>query len=138
MLVDNGLEILTECECIDLLAQAHVGRVAVTIGALPAVFPVNYALMDGSILFMTGDGTKFHAALRNAVVAFEIDAFDPLAHDGWSVMVVGMASEVTGADLERARLVPLRPWAEGDRRHYVRITPEIVTGRRIRHVASTS
>ena len=133
VLVDDSLEILTEQQCRQLLAQAHVGRVAVTIGALPAIFPVNYALMDGAIVFMTGEGTKLRAALSNTVVAFEVDAIDPLAHGGWSVMAVGIASEITGPDLEQARTLPLRPWAPGERGHYVRIAPELISGRRIQH-----
>lgn len=134
MLGDDGLEILTERECAQLLAQNHVGRVAVTLAALPAVFPVNYAIGDdGAIVFMTGEGTKLRAALQHTVVAFEIDGFEPVAHGGWSVMVVGVASELEGGALERARQLPLRPWAGGDRRHYVGIAPELVSGRRIRH-----
>lgn len=35
--VHEGLEILSEEECRSLLAGADVGRVAVTVGALPAV-----------------------------------------------------------------------------------------------------
>ena len=136
MLVDDGLEILTERQCEELLAQAHVGRVAVTIGALPAIFPVNYVLMDGAIVFMTGEGTKLRAALSNTVVAFEIDAVDAFARGGWSVMAVGIASEIGGDDLERARRLPLRPWAPGDRQHYVRIAPGLISGRRIRHAPS--
>ena len=133
MLVDEGLIILSEKECADLLAQHHVGRVAVTIEALPAVFPVNYALMDGDIVFRTGDGVKLRAALHNAVVAFEIDDYEPIDHGGWSVLAVGVASELTGPDLDRARALPLRPWADGDRGHYVRVVPELVSGRQITH-----
>jgi hypothetical protein len=34
-------------------------------------------------------------------------------------------------ELDDLRQTPLIPWAPGDRSQYVRITPEIVTGRRI-------
>jgi nitroimidazol reductase NimA-like FMN-containing flavoprotein (pyridoxamine 5'-phosphate oxidase superfamily) len=133
MLIDQGLEILGEQECFDLLATRHVGRVAVTVGALPAIFPVNYALMGGTIVFRTGEGTKLSAALRNAVVAFEIDEFDGFAHGGWSVMAVGMARELDGAALDDARRLPLRPWADGERDRFVQVVPELVSGRRIVH-----
>ena len=133
MLIDHGLELLAEEDCFELLAAHHVGRVAVTVSALPAVFPVNYALMDGAIVFRTGEGTKLQAALRNAVVAFEIDEFDGFGHGGWSVLAVGMADELTGTALERARELPLRPWADGERDRYVRIVPELLSGRRIVH-----
>jgi uncharacterized protein len=58
----DGLDLLSEQECRWLLGQAHVGRVAVGAGALPAVFPVNYALVGDEILFFTGEGTKLRAA----------------------------------------------------------------------------
>lgn len=131
MVVDEGLEILGEQECRRLLERAHIGRVAVTVGALPAIFPVNYAVHDGDIVFMTGEGTKLRAASRNAVVAFEIDGFDPLTHSGWSVLVVGMTEELTGVDLDEVVGLPLEPWAGGDRTHYVRLTTEFLSGRRL-------
>ena len=134
MLIDEGLVILPEEECFELLARHHVGRVAVTVSALPAVFPVNYAVMDGAIVFRTGEGTKLSVALRNTVVAFEIDEFEPFAHGGWSVLAIGVASELEGDALARAQSLPLRPWADGERDHYVRIVPELLSGRRIIHV----
>ena len=133
----RGLEVLTRPECVHLLGRGGIGRVAVTIGALPAVFPVNYALDDaGDIVFRSSPGTKLTAALRGAVVAFEVDHFDAFAHSGWSVMVVGPAAVVIDAE-ENARLerLPLSPWAPSEEDVFVRICAEIVSGREIRHVA---
>lgn len=128
------LEVLDIAECRMLLAGATVGRVAVSVHAVPAVFPVNFALLDGDVVFRTGTGTKLDAAVRHAVVAFEVDQVDPLYHEGWSVLVVGMADELRDPQLlARARELPLRPWAEGPRDHVVRIGSEIVTGRRLAH-----
>jgi uncharacterized protein len=98
MLHDDGLELLSEAECHDLLAHHAVGRVAVTVGGLPAVFPVNYVVVDGDIVFKTGEGTKLSAALRHAVVAFQVDEIDRLYHEGWSVLAVGTAEVVTDPD----------------------------------------
>lgn len=134
MVGDDGLELLDEAECLRLLACVPVGRVAVTIGALPAVFPVNFAMVDGAIVFKTAEGTKLSAALAHAVVAFEVDAFDAVYHEGWSVLAVGAAREVTdAAETERLRHAPLSPWAAGKRDHFVRIEPELLSGRRIVH-----
>ena len=94
-LIDNGLEILSRAECRDLLRRASVGRVAVTVGALPAIFPVNYALLGNSIIFLTGEGTKLRAALKRAVVAFQVDHIDEVTGTGWSVMAVGLVEEIT-------------------------------------------
>jgi nitroimidazol reductase NimA-like FMN-containing flavoprotein (pyridoxamine 5'-phosphate oxidase superfamily) len=131
-LIDNGLEILSPEQCHALLRRNTVGRVAVTVAALPAIFPVNYAVLDGRIIFRTGEGTKLQAALDKAVVAFQIDHFDGSAASGWSVMAVGLAEEITDAgDLASAEGLGLVPFATGDRSRYVGIEPEFVSGRRI-------
>lgn len=131
-LIDNGLEILSPEECHDLLGRAGVGRVAVTIAALPAIFPVNYALLDGRIVFLTGEGTKLRAAVERAVVAFQVDHIDELRGSGWSVMAVGLAEEITDPEeLGAAQRLGLRPFAGGDRSRFVRIRPEFLSGRRI-------
>jgi uncharacterized protein len=135
MLHDDGLELLSEADCHDLLAKHAVGRVAVTVGGLPAVFPVNYVVVDGAIVFKTGEGTKLSAALRHAVVAFQVDEIDRLYHEGWSVLAVGTAEVVTDPDDLDPEQLPLAPWAGGTRDHLVRIRPELISGRRIvRHV----
>lgn len=129
MLTDNELELLTEDECRALLARAKVGRVAITMGALPAVYPVNHQVIDGDILFLTGEGSKLRAALAGSVVAFQADEFDLEGRSGWSVLAVGVAEEVChDVPAGTAGVVPL---ARGERDHLVRIRPEILTGRRI-------
>lgn len=126
------LEPLSVEECCRLLATEKVGRVGISVRALPVVLPVNYSLLDGDIVIRTGAGTKLDAALSGAVVAFEIDGTDPMYHSGWSVLVQGRASEMTDASqVARARELPLRPWAPGMRDHYVRIAPERISGRRL-------
>lgn len=134
MLHDNGLEMLGPDECVRLLRLESIGRVAVTMGGLPAVFPVNYQVADGKVVFRTGEGTKLHAALRNAVIAFEVDRLDRVYSEGWSVMVVGTASEVTDGDrlAQLGRKGP-RPWAPGRRDRYIEVPLDFVSGRRIRH-----
>ena len=130
--IDEGLEILSEEQCQELLSEVGVGRVGITIGALPVVLPINYGLIDGDIVFATTDGTKLDAAVRNAVVAFEVDSIDDLAEKGWSVLVVGTAHEVTDPDeIERIAGLGVRPWVGGQRDRWVRIERSVVTGRRI-------
>jgi len=128
----EGLELLSEQQCRALLSQERVGRVAVSVGALPAVFPVNYVVASDEILFFTGEGTKLRAATANTVVAFEVDHLDPIAERGWSVLVVGQARERSEpAVVAGAKASGLHPWAEGDRHHLVGLTIELVSGRRI-------
>ena len=131
-MIDDGLEPLSEDESFTLLGSTGLGRIGISLGAMPAILPVNYALHGGDIVFRTGKGRKLRAALDHTVVAFEVDRADSASHQGWSVLVVGRASEVTGADLEAVRHLPVTPWAPGERGHVVRIRPELVSGRRIR------
>ncbi|HEX6311778.1 MAG TPA: pyridoxamine 5'-phosphate oxidase family protein [Acidimicrobiia bacterium] len=130
--LSERLAVLSRPECLELLGQASIGRVGVSIGALPAVLPVNYAMVDHAIVFRTAPGTRLSAALRGAVVAFEADAVDSDAETGWSVLVVGRAEEVTEPALVgKARALGLEAWAPGSRDHFVSIAIERVSGRRI-------
>ena len=130
----EGLEILSDDECHTLLEIGRIGRVAVTVGDVSVIFPVNYALLDGDIVFRTSSGTKLAAAMRRATVSFEVDRIDAVFEDGWSVLVVGTAVEVDDdKELERVRGLELRTWAEGPREHVVRIRADFLSGRRIVH-----
>jgi nitroimidazol reductase NimA-like FMN-containing flavoprotein (pyridoxamine 5'-phosphate oxidase superfamily) len=132
--IRNRLEVLERDECLRLLASHHLGRVAVVVDGQPLIFPVNYALAGDRIVFRTDGGTKLFGAL-DARVAFEVDHADPLYHDGWSVLVVGVAHEETdrGRLRELARL-PLHPWTSGPKAHWITIGGGAITGRRITHV----
>lgn len=128
----NGLEVLGRDSCLTLLATSTLGRVGCTSGALPIVLPVNFRLIDEEIVFRTGLGTKLDAATRNAVVAFEVDDMDPMAHTGWSVVVTGFAREITNQFLLDALPVGFIPrWAPGSDGRVVAISTELVSGRRI-------
>lgn len=128
----RGFEALNEEECFKLLHEGHFGRIAVTMGAIPAVFPVNYYAIDGAIYFFTAEGTKLAAATRETVVAFEIDHCDAVYHEGWSVLAVGVATEVQEPVMhELVRRLPLQAWAPGSRERLVRIWPELLSGRRV-------
>src|SRR4051812_18942034 len=128
----NGLEVLDRDECLQMLGGATIGRIGVQYGALPTVLPVNFALYEDAIVVRTSPGTKLDAATRNAVVAFEADSIDGVYHTGWSVSVTGVAREVVNGDqLARMRSLPLAHWAPGPADHFVAISTELVSGRRI-------
>jgi nitroimidazol reductase NimA-like FMN-containing flavoprotein (pyridoxamine 5'-phosphate oxidase superfamily) len=125
---------LTPSECWELLTTQRIGRVAVIVGHYPLVFPVNYAVYDKTILYRTGVGTKLHSVNRSNVT-FEVDEIDTTRRAGWSVMVKGVAQEVSPKRdrkvMSRAELSGAGPWAPGDREHVIRIVADQVTGRRI-------
>jgi len=128
------LTVLSTEECLRLLAEhpARVGRITAA-SERPDILPVNYCLDDhGMVVLRTEPGKKLDAAARGRFVAFEVDEMEPEARRGWSVLIRGWAEEVTDAeDIARLRQLPLRSWAPGSRDHFVRIRPEIVSGRRI-------
>jgi uncharacterized protein len=127
----NGLEILDRATCVQLLGSAHVGRIGLSMGALPVVLPVNFTMLDDDVLVRTAPGSKLEAAATNAVVAFEADKFDAIYHCGWSVLVQGVATEITDPlELEQAGRAPLTPWS-GVNGHYLRVGTQIVSGRRL-------
>ena len=131
-LSDDGVDILSEGECRRLLEQTRVGRVVIATGGIAVVFPVNYGVIGGDILFFTGEGTKLSAADHEMTITFEADAVDVENESGWSVLVVGVASVAADAALRaRAEAIGVYPWAAGDRHRLVRIRPDVITGRRI-------
>lgn len=126
------VEHLSESECLALLASRPVGRLGVIVDGAPEIFPVNFLLDRGRILFRTDPGNKLHGIERTPSVCFEVDDFDEPEETGWSVLVKGRAAElVDPLEVEQAGDLPLHLWAFGDQSRWVRITPVEVTGRRI-------
>ena len=126
----NGLEVLSRAECLTLLGPHGVGRVGLSMDALPMILPVCYAVLDEDIVIRTGTGTKLLAAVNHAVVTFEVDQLE--GDDRWSVCVTGVASPVTRPD-ELAEVVelPMPPGLHTLRPHFVRIRSDLVSGRRL-------
>lgn len=129
----SGMEIIPLKESLQLLGSQVVGRLGFVVGDQPMVLPVNYALRADVVLFRTVDGTKLDAA-RGAKVAFEVDSVDRASGSGWSVVVQGVAEEITDSDdwfCEELRQAAAPSWLPGDVGHYVRITPTLISGRRL-------
>lgn len=115
------------------LEENSVGRLAVCIGEHPDVFPVNYVVVDETIAFRTEAGTKLAGSLLGAAVAFEVDQVDEENRVGWSVVAHGKAHEVEKlADLIALEPYDLEPWI-GERRRWVTIRVDDISGREIRH-----
>jgi len=127
------LSVIAEDECLELLRTARVGRVIVSMDALPAAFPVNFRVVDRRIVFRTGAGTKLSAAAEHAVLGFEVDEIDVERRTGWSVLVVGMGTVVTEpAVIRTLDLAGVDSWwASGASAHYVVIELGRVSGRRL-------
>lgn len=108
----------------------EVGRLAVSIANHPDIFPINYVVDGGSIVFRTAEGTKLAAAVLGSAVAFEIDGYDAESGRASSVVVKGHAVEIENMfDLFDAHDLPLFPWNAAPKNRFVRIIPTEVSGR---------
>ena len=126
------IRFLDRDRCLELLGESCVGRIAVVVNGVPEITPVNYAMLDGDIVFRSGDGTKLHAALLSQPVSFEVDRIDEAHRTGWSVLVSGNSSVIEDADaLARAEALDIDTWAPGTRDTFVRVRADLVFGREI-------
>ena len=126
-----GITVLSTEECFDLLGGQSVGRLAVSIRDHPDIFPINYVVDRGGVVFRTAEGTKLAASVLGRGVAFEIDGLDADAGEAWSVIVKGHAVEIERLyDVMDALELPLFPWHASPKNRFVRIEPVDVTGRR--------
>lgn len=128
------LEILSEFQCTELLASRDLGRIAFSIEDQPEILPINYATDGSIVVFRTASGTRLEEAVKRRV-AFEVDSWDPDTGIGWSVVVKGIAQEVTtGIDPFAAALRqrPVYPLAPGEREEWIAVYPSEISGRRFR------
>jgi hypothetical protein len=131
---DGGLEILSEEQCRELLDSRDLGRIAFPLGDETEIFPVNYSTDGTIIVFRTAPGTKLAQSTLSRV-AFEVDDWDPAAKIGWSVVLKGVAQEVTaGSDpfSTALRAGEVDPLAPGKHEHWIAVYPAEITGRRFR------
>lgn len=127
-----GMEVLSHSECLRRLSEADVGRIAFVAEGRPTVLPVNFVMCGDDVAFRTDPGGKLEAAQTSSAVAFEVDDLDYISETGWSVVVQGVAEEVTRpAELEELEGLPLLPWAQGPKAHWVRVHPFSMTGVRM-------
>ena len=80
---------LSERECWELLATASVGRLALSVRALPVILPAQYYLDGRRLVVCLGHHGLPERALDETVVAFAADSIDPVTRSGWSVQVQG-------------------------------------------------
>lgn len=119
---------LTESECWDRIVAAPYGRIAVAAADEIDVFPINHAVLDGTIVFRTAAGTKLLELTIRQRVVFEIDGADEA--EAFSVVVKGTAEEFDrDADVRKAEATGAIPWAPEPKDRWVRIRPTAVTGR---------
>lgn len=128
-----GLDIVPLAECLHLLAGQRVGRLGFVVGDQPLILPINYTVAADIVVFRTGVGTKLESVV-NAKVAFEVDEIDFSEATGRSVVVQGRAEEITediDVFAEALREAAAPTWVPAPADHYVRIVPQVISGRRL-------
>lgn len=127
----SAVEKLSAKQCWELLRSTEVGRLAVIVSDHPEIFPVNYAVDQGTVVFRSAQGTKVTSALGDAPVAFEADGYDSETGLVWSVVVKGQASTFqTIEEAAESFNVDVHPWQAGKKERFIRIRPDEITGRR--------
>jgi uncharacterized protein len=128
----EAVDRLDEALIRDRLRHARFGRVAYLDGVQPIVVPVNIVSDETQhVLLRTAAETPL-ARLDGQRVAVKIDGHDNADRSGWSILVRGVARDVTDApDVEahRWQKVTVDTWAPGVRDRLIVVLPLSITGR---------
>jgi nitroimidazol reductase NimA-like FMN-containing flavoprotein (pyridoxamine 5'-phosphate oxidase superfamily) len=124
---------LSTAECLELLSAGLVGRVAMCTPLGPHIVPVNYTVVDESVLIRTSPYSVLGSHARGTTLVVEVDQIDYERQRGWSVIARGRAETVTGAeDLNQIRRAwEPHTWVSGQRNLYLRVRWSELTGRRL-------
>jgi nitroimidazol reductase NimA-like FMN-containing flavoprotein (pyridoxamine 5'-phosphate oxidase superfamily) len=129
----DGVEVLDHDECLRLITGREVGRIGIVDSGQPIILPMNYSMVGDTIVMRTSAGTKLQHA-HGSAACFEVDDIDVTTRAGWSVLAVGRLETITeydDADVRAVRGLPLSPWADGARPHWMRLVTQRLTGRRV-------
>jgi len=114
------------------LASQSFGRLALVSDDRPQIFPINFAVLDHTVLFRTAGGNKLRELIQNRHVALEADALTD--SEAWSVVLRGRAEMViddegvrSAEKLHLPRWIPVQPYV------FIRITPVDIRARHFTH-----
>ena len=113
---------IDEAECWHLLDRGRLGRLALSVDALPSILPAPYTVAGGEITVHLGELRVPDRCADGAVVAFSVDEIDIDRARGWYVHAVGRSQ------LEALATGPGAP----ERDQVVRLMPAVLGGRRFR------
>ena len=100
--------VLSEDDCWLLAGSRGVGRLSVTVAALPWVVPARYRIDRHQLIVCLGDRAELRRSLDRTIVALAVDSFDQDGSHGWLVHFQGLASV-----LDESSACPLHPLAAG-------------------------
>jgi nitroimidazol reductase NimA-like FMN-containing flavoprotein (pyridoxamine 5'-phosphate oxidase superfamily) len=124
------LTALSRLQCLHLLGQHQVGRIAWQAVDAQQILPITYVVFEGRVYFRTSPYSILSDLLLPTAVALEVDELDPITRTGWSVVLHGRSRAVAEpVDVTRLWAVDPVPWAPGSRHLFVEVAPNEVTGR---------
>jgi len=126
---EGRLREIDEEECWELLEPRPVGRIAYVDEQGPIVLPVNFVLVDRTVIFRVSAYSVLGRNLPGAAAAFQADEIDEYTRSAWSVLVRGRVEIADTDDLPKEARP--RPWVEGPRTLFLRLVPTQVSGRRL-------
>jgi len=126
--MDRSAVVLSTAECWELLTQSTLGRMALSIQALPIILPVRYVVDDACVAISIDRLGMPDAAVHDSVVAFAVDDIGDVADEGWMVQVQGIARLTT----------PTRHAGSAEFARIVRLVPGTVSGLRFSAAPSRS
>jgi uncharacterized protein len=132
MAIEQGpISVLEDNEAWNLLSSVALGRLVTSFGGQLEIFPVNFVVQNGTVLFRTAEGTKLFTTVMNEKVLFEAD--DHTADEGWSVILRGTAHMLNSAEeIHLAEQAGLIPWVPTEKLRFVRVTPSEISARHFR------
>ena len=120
--------------CMGLLRQGVVGRIAVVVDQFPVVLPISYRLLESRgqtwIAIRTRPGNVLDRASMH--VALEIDGIDP-THRQWSVLVRGSLYHVDPDAADFLERFAPEPWMTTEREAWLVIQTFSITGRQLHY-----
>lgn len=116
-------------QCLAFFGRSRLGRIALTLQALPVVFPVSYLVVaNGFLVGVSVD--QIAEAMDPRVIALEADGWAEDEGRRWTALAIGFVERVEVHDeYPRPGVTDVtagRPWNE---RHVFRLQPSVLSGR---------
>ena len=125
---DNPVHELHPEECWEFMRAHEFGRLGFHLADEVHIVPINYALEDNRLYFLTTEGSKLLGITMNADVCFEADEISD--EHATSIIIRGRARQLEGSAAWIVDRLPLRPWVPTEKYIVLEVTADEITGRR--------
>jgi uncharacterized protein len=115
-------------QCLAFFGRLRRGRVALTMKALPVVFPVPY-LVDGCGFLVGVSTDQMAEAMDRSVIALQADGWAEDVGNRWTTLAIGRTSRVEVQEEHPTGSVDVTSGSPWDEPHIFRLQPEVLSGR---------